>query len=113
MNDIKHILDFACKEGIKFVYTGYNLIVSAPSEAVTQDFKETLKNHKNQLIAYIVKHYDCTNGQTPILKLSFDEQEFFEERAAILEYDGEMQRKTAEQQAFLCLTEYNQKKVLN
>jgi hypothetical protein len=44
-----------------------------------------------------------------IKMLSPEDREWFEERAAIMEYDGKMSREVAEKEAYKCLLRINNK----
>ena len=44
-----------------------------------------------------------------VKKLSLKDREWFEERAAIMEYEGKMSREVAEKEAYRCLLRTNHK----
>lgn len=73
---------------------------------------KTLENNKLKNLEHVehVEHLKTTMSE--IHFLSNDELEAFEERAAIIEYEGGLTRNDAEQQALvICLADYRQKKI--
>lgn len=100
--NIQNILNLAIETDIKFTSTGSDsLIVTAPKGIIDGDFKKLLKSNKDQLIDYINSHSEINEQFPPhILSLSSDELEFFEERAAIMEYDGGLSKQEAEKLSF-------------
>ena len=70
----------------------YGLKVT-PAKALTEDLRASIKTHKAVLVDYLL--HSATNVP------SQDEQELIEERAAIMEYDGGVERTQAERLAKL------------
>ena len=64
-----------------------------PARALTDDLRNTIKMHKAVLVEYLQR--DVANT------LSDADQELIEERSAIMEYDGGMERTQAERLALL------------
>lgn len=86
------ILAHAEQHDIHLRADGDQLLLDAPKDALTQDLRETLKQHKPALLD-LLRNRGLTEDQRA------DIQEHLEERSAIMECDGGLSRREAEHQA--------------
>jgi hypothetical protein len=87
------VLKRARAEGLQVDVDGDDLTLYAPNEP-PEDLLDLLKQHKPQLIRFLRPSCDGWTGE--------DWTAFFDERAAIGEYDGALTRPEAEARAFEC-----------
>ena len=79
--------------GVVLTWQGDMLHVSAPTGTLTPALKQALRQHKPQLWAW------CQQ----VASWNVDTRELWDERAAIMEYEGGLPRDEVEWQAFLCI----------
>jgi hypothetical protein len=87
---------------VQLTVQGESLAYDAPDGALTAELLEALRQHKAALLALLVQ----TPEETPDLEAEYRRFRhclaLWEERAAIMEYDGGLPRDEAEWQAYLC-----------
>ncbi len=120
---IQELLNKAKMIGAKLTVKNGKLIVGAFEGSISPEFNQCLKEHKQELILVLSGNQDGQDNQyglkeeisrelreelmdvwrKPTIKQILDlsrELEAFEERAAIIEFDGETTREGAEQLAY-------------
>jgi hypothetical protein len=80
-------------ENVMLTWQGEMLHVSAPKGTLTSALKQALAQHKPTLRTW----------RQQVVAWDIDTRELWEERAAIMEYDGSLSRERAEWQSFLCV----------
>ena len=82
-----------------------NLQIQAPKGILTPDLLALIKSHKQAIIQAITLTSGSTGSSCSIEGCEPLDQEAYEERAAIMEYDGELSREEAERLARICCTQ--------
>ena len=104
-------LDAARAAGIEVQLDGKDLVLSAASEPPT-DLLDMLRRHKLSIVALLQQ--DLQQKEQPIPPWAPADYEcLFNERAAIAEYDGELDRAAAEAMAFTeCTAEWLRRQLI-
>ena len=83
----------ACALGVRIEFDGSDLVLEAPV-APPDDVLDLLRHHKFDIVALLRARANAWCAQ--------DWQAYFEERAAVAEFEGGLERPGAEAQAFEC-----------
>ena len=90
-------------KGIRLMAHGEQIAADAPRAVMTDTLRQAIRQHKAALLTLLVQ----TPREPPGLEAEYrhcrDFLELWEERAAIMEYDGGLPRDDAEWQAYLCV----------
>ena len=96
---IASILQTCRKLGIKLAVKEDRLLIEAPKGTVSSNILEYIKKYKEGIKEQLLATESSCSTRSTFIGVSDDKHEAYEERAAIMEYDGGLSRAEAQHAA--------------
>jgi hypothetical protein len=101
---VASILQTCNRLGVALVVKDDHLHIQAPKGVLSANTLDFIKKYKEEIKEHLLSSLSSRSSLSCFSTVSDDQQEAYEERAAIMEYDGGLSRVEAEQaaQRFVC-----------